>query len=197
VALPGGLPHSLQGAGPDGAEFVLAFDDGAQSEIPGSDSQQVRIPRRPAIGRLDLDVGGPPKPSGQVPAAVAEQAQGAGQDDQADERGVQEQGDGDAESHLLEHDELSAGEAAEHGDDDEGGTGGRPARATAGAEVSTSGGPAHYEIRVEGILDSRWSAWFGGLHIEGDDTQTVITGSLAEQSALHGLLTKIRDPGSA
>jgi len=29
---PAGLPHSLQGLGPDGAEFVLAFDDGAQSE---------------------------------------------------------------------------------------------------------------------------------------------------------------------
>ena len=61
--------------------------------------------------------------------------------------------------------------------------------------MSTSGGPAHYEIRVEGILDSRWTAWFGGLHIEGDDTQTVISGSLADQPALHGLLTKIGDLG--
>ena len=40
--------------------------------------------------------------------------------------------------------------------------------------MSTSGAPAHYEIRVEGVLDSRWVAWFGGLHIERDDTQTVI-----------------------
>jgi hypothetical protein len=31
--------------------------------------------------------------------------------------------------------------------------------------VSTSGGPAHYEIHVEGILDSRWAAWFGGLQV--------------------------------
>jgi hypothetical protein len=61
--------------------------------------------------------------------------------------------------------------------------------------VSTSGGPAHYEIRVEGILDSRWAGWFGGLHIERDDRQTVISGSLADQPALHGLLTKIRDLG--
>ena len=46
-------------------------------------------------------------------------------------------------------------------------SGSRSAQATAGAEVSTSGGPARYEIRVEGaILDSRWAAWFGGLHIE-------------------------------
>ena len=69
------------------------------------------------------------------------------------------------------------------------------AQATAEAEVSTSGDPAHYEIRVEGILDNRWAAWFGGLHIERDDTQTVISGSLADQPALHGLLTKIRDLG--
>jgi hypothetical protein len=63
------------------------------------------------------------------------------------------------------------------------------------AEVSTSGGPAHYEIRVEGVLDSRWAAWFGGLRIESDGTQTVIAGSLADQPALHGLLTKIGDLG--
>ena len=61
--------------------------------------------------------------------------------------------------------------------------------------MSTSGGPAHYEIRVEGVLDGRWAAWFDGLHIERDDTQTVISGSLADQPALHGLLTKIRDLG--
>src|SRR5580704_8840047 len=74
-------------------------------------------------------------------------------------------------------------------------SGSRSARATAGAEVSTPGGPAHYEIRVEGVLDSRWAAWFGGLHIESDGTQTVISGSLADQPALHGLLTKIGDLG--
>ena len=61
--------------------------------------------------------------------------------------------------------------------------------------MSTSSGPALYEIRVEGVLDSRWAAWFGGLHIERDDTQTVISGLLADQPALHGLLTKIGDLG--
>jgi hypothetical protein len=76
-----------------------------------------------------------------------------------------------------------------------GGSCGRPARATAGAAVSTSGGPVLYQIRVEGILDSRWAGWFGGLHIESDDGQTVISGSLADQPALHGLLIKIRDLG--
>ena len=61
--------------------------------------------------------------------------------------------------------------------------------------MSTSGGPAHYEIRVEGVLDSRWAAWFGGLHIERHDMLTVISGSLADQSALHGLLARIGDLG--
>ena len=55
--------------------------------------------------------------------------------------------------------------------------------------------PAHYEIRVEGVLDRRWAAWFGGLHVETDGTQTVISGLLADQPALHGLLAKIRDLG--
>jgi hypothetical protein len=61
--------------------------------------------------------------------------------------------------------------------------------------VRTSGDPAHYEIRVEGVLDDRWAGWFGGLHIEWNDTQTVISGSLADQPALHGLLNKIGDLG--
>jgi hypothetical protein len=63
--------------------------------------------------------------------------------------------------------------------------------------VSASAAPARYEIRVAGVLDSRWAAWFGGLHIEADDTQTVISGSLPDQAALHGVLTKIGDLGLA
>jgi hypothetical protein len=61
--------------------------------------------------------------------------------------------------------------------------------------VSPQGSPAHYEIRVEGVLDHRWAAWFGGLQLESDDTQTVISGLLTDQPALHGLLAKIRDLG--
>ena len=62
--------------------------------------------------------------------------------------------------------------------------------------MSASGGPAHYESRVEGALDSRWAAWFGGLHAETADTQTVISGAAApDQPALHGLLAKIGDLG--
>ena len=57
------------------------------------------------------------------------------------------------------------------------------------------GGPAQYEIRVAGVLDDRWAAWFGGLQISGQGEETVIRGLLADQAALHGVLTKIRDLG--
>lgn len=53
-----------------------------------------------------------------------------------------------------------------------------------------------YEIRVEGILDERWSTWFGGLQIknEGEDV-TVICGPVTDQAALHGLLSRVHDLG--
>jgi hypothetical protein len=57
-------------------------------------------------------------------------------------------------------------------------------------------GPAHYEFRVRGALDGRWSAWFEGLEVSSTHPgQTVIAGPVADQAALHGLLTKIRDLG--
>jgi len=56
-------------------------------------------------------------------------------------------------------------------------------------------GPARYEIRVAGVLDGRWAAWFSDLQISAEDGDTVIRGLLADQAALHGLLTKIRDLG--
>ena len=53
---------------------------------------------------------------------------------------------------------------------------------------------AHYEIRVEGVLDQRWSAWFDGLRITGQPGGvTVLAGPVADQAALHGLLAKVRD----
>ena len=61
--------------------------------------------------------------------------------------------------------------------------------------ASASGGPAQYEIHVAGVLDSRWEAWFNGLQISGQGDETVICGLLADQPALHGLLTKVRDLG--
>jgi hypothetical protein len=61
--------------------------------------------------------------------------------------------------------------------------------------VSASGEQVSYEIRVEGVLDSRWATWFGGLQVQGAGTQSVISGPLADQAALHGLLVKVRDLG--
>jgi hypothetical protein len=56
--------------------------------------------------------------------------------------------------------------------------------------------PAHYEIRVRGVLDSQWSPWFEGLAITTDmHDQTLIAGPVTDQAALHGLLAKIRDLG--
>jgi hypothetical protein len=54
----------------------------------------------------------------------------------------------------------------------------------------------HYEIRVKGVLDDRWSVWFNGLQVSCDDrVATTITGRVADQAALHGLLAKVRDLG--
>jgi hypothetical protein len=56
--------------------------------------------------------------------------------------------------------------------------------------------PAHYEFRVQGVLDSGWSAWFEGLRVTSDRAgQTTIAGPVIDQAALHGLLAKIRDLG--
>jgi hypothetical protein len=63
------------------------------------------------------------------------------------------------------------------------------------ATVTGAGLPAYYEIRVEGVLDEGWADWFGGLHVTSDGTQTLISGQLSDQPALHGLLVKIRDLG--
>lgn len=54
--------------------------------------------------------------------------------------------------------------------------------------------PHIYEIRVEGHLADRWSDWFEGLAIcQESDGKTVLRGSLSDQAALFGVLTRIRD----
>jgi hypothetical protein len=63
------------------------------------------------------------------------------------------------------------------------------------AGVSGSLTPARYEIRVEGVLDERWTAWFEGLRIRSEGTETVISGPLTDQPALYGVLVKVRDLG--
>jgi hypothetical protein len=56
--------------------------------------------------------------------------------------------------------------------------------------------PVQYEITVAGRLGTRWEAWFDGLTVTtGEDGTTVLRGSVADQSALHGLLQKVRDIG--
>ena len=53
-----------------------------------------------------------------------------------------------------------------------------------------------YEIRIQGRLDDRWSSWFDDLDLShADDGITVLRGPVADQSALHGLLHKLRDLG--
>lgn len=53
-----------------------------------------------------------------------------------------------------------------------------------------------YEIRVDGHLGPRWAAWFDGLNLTNvDDGTAVISGPVADQAALHGLLSKLRDLG--
>lgn len=62
-------------------------------------------------------------------------------------------------------------------------------------DVSGSHPRTRYEIRVEGILGQRWSAWFEGLQIASEGGQTVISGPLPDQPALHGVLDRVRDLG--
>ena len=53
-----------------------------------------------------------------------------------------------------------------------------------------------YEIRLKGHLDDRWAEWFEGLTITLEDNgDTLLTGPLVDQAALHGLLKKVRDLG--
>lgn len=54
--------------------------------------------------------------------------------------------------------------------------------------------PEYYEIKIKGRLDQRWLEWFGGLQLTYlEENATLLSGSLPDQSALHGLLERIRD----
>lgn len=53
----------------------------------------------------------------------------------------------------------------------------------------------HYILRVEGVLDRRWAAWFEGLTVTPGETETTISGPIRDQAALYGLLAKVRDLG--
>ena len=56
--------------------------------------------------------------------------------------------------------------------------------------------PDSYEIHLKGHLDARWTGWFDGFTITlTENGETILTGSVADQAALHGLLKKVRDLG--
>jgi hypothetical protein len=54
-----------------------------------------------------------------------------------------------------------------------------------------------YSIRVKGCLDASWSEWFDGLSVvpDPDCAETILSGEVIDQAALHGLLIKIRNLG--
>jgi hypothetical protein len=55
---------------------------------------------------------------------------------------------------------------------------------------------AYYAIRIKGHLDHRWSDWFDGMTLTLEDNgDTLLTGPVTDQAALHGLLRKVRDLG--
>ena len=54
----------------------------------------------------------------------------------------------------------------------------------------------HVEITVKKRLDFNWSEWFEGLTIQHtDQDETILSGTVVDQSALYGLLTKLRNLG--
>jgi hypothetical protein len=56
--------------------------------------------------------------------------------------------------------------------------------------------PMVYQIRIKGHLGSQWTDWFEGLTIRLEDNgDTLLTGPVVDQAALHGLLKKVRDLG--
>jgi hypothetical protein len=53
-----------------------------------------------------------------------------------------------------------------------------------------------YQIRIKGHLDRKWADWFSGLSITSlENGETLLTGLVLDQAALHGLLRKVRDVG--
>jgi hypothetical protein len=58
------------------------------------------------------------------------------------------------------------------------------------------GQPTVYQIRIKGHLDRQWTDWFGGLTLTLEDNgETLLTGPVVDQAALHGVLRKVRDVG--
>jgi len=65
-----------------------------------------------------------------------------------------------------------------------------------GQERGAARQPVSYEIRLQGHLGPEWSEWFGGMRvILLDQGDTILTGPVVDQAALHGLLARVRDLG--
>lgn len=53
-----------------------------------------------------------------------------------------------------------------------------------------------YQIKIKGLLDPQWSDWFGSMTVTATKSgDTLLTGPVEDQAALHGLLKKVRDMG--
>jgi hypothetical protein len=63
-----------------------------------------------------------------------------------------------------------------------------------GKDYDTS---AVYRIRVKGVLDSSWSDWFDNFSITTQGEETLMEGPVADQAALHGILSRINNLGLA
>ena len=53
--------------------------------------------------------------------------------------------------------------------------------------------PTTYQIRVQGVLDPKWTCWFEGFTIEEFEGDTLLTGPIVDQPALRGVLNKLWD----
>ena len=53
--------------------------------------------------------------------------------------------------------------------------------------------PVCYRIRLKGHLDENWSGWFEKMDISTEGGETILSGQVADQAALHGLFIRIRD----
>jgi hypothetical protein len=63
-------------------------------------------------------------------------------------------------------------------------------------QITDPNQPAVYQIRIKGHLGPQWRDWFGDLAITLEDNgETLLTGPVVDQAALHGLLRKVRDLG--
>jgi len=65
-----------------------------------------------------------------------------------------------------------------------------------GTSEGSRGSATVYRIRIKGHLDGQWTEWFDGLAITLDENgDTLLTGPVVDQAALHGLLRRVRDLG--